>query len=476
MSGWSTVLRVTGCCLLVMALAFAPCLLLDILNNQPEWHVFGLIFLVNILMGGSMVLAVAGRPAVIEVRSVLAAVAVSALAMILMASLPFAFGAPKCQPADAVFEGVARLTASGGSIFAAGADLPIGLVLWRGLLQWLGGAWALVLGIAVLPYLRVGGMGFFRSDAFATLEPTFRARRQVAALAGLYAGLTLLLASLLWMAGLPGLQSLVHAMALISNGGATGWNQSLAHSNRPLIQIVAMLGMVLAGMPFPVLLAAMRGHGRALLDTQVRWYLAIILSVIALSDWWGMWHLGWSLSTAVQDNGLAVISAATGNSYTAQPVLGQVGLPVVLLMFLTTWGGCAGSTTGGLKTFRVRALLFEVWMQMGALLRPHTIRTAKVDNRVLDRTTRRQIMGYMFIYTVSCAVLTWALGALGLDELSAVSSAISAMANADFNMGHGGGYAALPDAAKVLLAAGMVLGRLEILPVLVLFTPSFWRR
>lgn len=481
MSGLSTVLRVMGWSLIVMAAALLPSLFLDGFKHQAEWHVFGLIFLVEAFVGLALLLGVSGYRSVIDVRPILAAVLASSFTMMSVSGLPFLFGQTHCAIPDAIFEGVARITTSGGTIFSPLSELPPGLSLWRGMLQWLGGAWALSLGIAILPYLRVGGMSFFRVDAFAAMEPTTRARRLALALVGLYAGISFLLALLLWMAGMSALDAVIHAMGLISSGGASTWDTSLGHYNKVSITLIAAFGMILGGLPFPALLAAFRGNVRVLLaDTQVHWYLSIIVIAAILLGWWGIWQHGWSWQYAVLDNSFSIISALTGSGYVTQPVVIGLGVPSVVFLFLATWGGCAGSSSGGLKIFRVRAMLYEIWIQMGALLRPHTIRAAKVDNRVLDAVTRRQIMGFVFVYTSSFAALSWGLGAMGLDAVTALSAAVTAIANASLNLGgvlsHSGGYAAMPDAAKVLLSVGMALGRLEILPVLAVFTPSFWRR
>jgi trk system potassium uptake protein TrkH len=150
------------------------------------------------------------------------------------------------------------------------------------------------------------------------------------------------------------------------------------------------------------------------------------------------------------------------------------------MLFLTTVGGCSGSTTGGLKVFRLQAVFSEIWVQMAVLLRPHSIRASNRDGWIIYRAIRTQIMGYVFIYTMSFVALSWGLGALGMDTLTALTASVSALANADLRLGaylgYSGGYGNLPDAAKIILAAAMMIGRLEILPVLVIFTTTFWRR
>ena len=283
MTGFSMALRSAGWSLQAIALAMIPPLFTDMAADQPEWQVFGMTSLIVAFVGAAMILSVGssarGEYEDAEIRPVILSVIVSALSIICAASLPFAFGDADCSAIDAVFEAVAGVTTSGGTIFIRLSDLPPGLLLWRGLLQWLGGGWALMLGIAVLPFLQVGGMAFFRLDACAGLSATTRAKKLVSLMAGLYGGLTFVFMVLLLMAGMPGLDAVIHAMGIVSTGGASTWNSSLGHYNKLAIDLIVLLGMIIGGLPYPLLLAAVRGNVRALFgDAQVRWYLGVLLT------------------------------------------------------------------------------------------------------------------------------------------------------------------------------------------------------
>ncbi len=492
MGGAFIALRAAGWSLECVAAAMIPAMLRDYADNQPEWRVFALCAILVAFFGAAMILATRDQGGHgqergskgsydAELRPVILSLLLSVTAIIVSASLPFVFGLSECRPVDAAFEAIAQVTTTGATIFPRLSDLTPGLLLWRGILQWMGGTWALVLGIALLPFLEVGGMASFRLDVFAGLEPTRRAKRFILSLGGLYVTLTLSVTALLWAAGMTPFDATIHAMGIVSTGGATTWDSSLGHYDLGAIQVIAILGMILAGLPFPLMLAATRGNFKPLLgDRQVRWYLGILLIGVVLMTGWSMRHWGLGLKSALLNDGVAVVSTVTGSGYVTQPSLFWSGFPAIVLLFLSTVGGCAGSTTGGLKVFRLRAVLSEIWIQMEALLRPHSIRASSRENWATYRAARTQIMGYVFIYTMSFVALSWGLGALGLDTLTALTASVSALANADLRLGaylgYSGGYGNLPDAAKIMLAAAMVIGRLEILPVLVVFTTTFWRR
>jgi trk system potassium uptake protein TrkH len=485
MGGIFMALRSAGWSLECIAAAMFPALLRDLSSGQLEWRVFGFCALLVAFVGAAMILSCRGQcendDFDAELRPVILSLLLSSICVIAAASLPFIFGQTDCSGIDAVFEATSQLTTTGVTIFPRLSDLSSGMVLWRGTLQWIGGAGALVLGIALLPFLQVGGMASFKMDVFAGLESTQRAKRVALSFGGLYATLTIAIAALLWAAGLTPIDALIHAMGVISTGGATTWNSSLGHYDLASVDVIAVLGMIIAGLPFPLLLAASRGHFKPLLgDVQVRWYLGILLCASVLLTWWGMRHWGLPIKPAALNDTLTVVSTVTGTGYVIQPSLFWSGFPAIVMLFLTTVGGCSGSTTGGLKVFRLQAVFSEIWVQMAVLLRPHSIRASNRDGWIIYRAIRTQIMGYVFIYTMSFVALSWGLGALGMDTLTALTASVSALANADLRLGaylgYSGGYGNLPDAAKIILAAAMMIGRLEILPVLVIFTTTFWRR
>lgn len=484
MHGLSSILRFVGCVLLIMALAALPPMIVDALARYAEWRVFGLTSVTAMFFGGALVLgAGGGTPADEQVgsRQVVQSICLGAITASILAAVPFALGGHDLSLVDAVFEGVAGLTGTNTTTIDKLAGLSPGLALWRGILQFMGGGAALVMGVAILPFLRVGGMNYFRLDAFAALSSTSRSKRLALAMAGVYAALTLLFVVMLWAAGMTGFDAWVHAMGAISTGGASTWGSSLGHYDKLSITLIAVAAMIVGGLPLPLVLAALLGDPRVLWrDHQVRWYLGVIVVTAALLSYWMMRHWGRPWGVSWVDGMVAAVSAATGTGYATQAGSFWTGFPGTLLLFVSLLGGCAGSTTGGLKIFRLQALLSDIWAYLGHMLRPHLVRTVTLNNRVLYHETREQIAGFAFVYAASFAGLAWGLGALGLDMTTALAAAASAISNSDIALGpllgNSGAYGNLPDAAKWLLIVGMMFGRLEMFPLLVLFTASFWRR
>jgi trk system potassium uptake protein TrkH len=355
------------------------------------------------------------------------------------------------------------------------------LGLGRASLNFRGGGAALAMGVASLPFLRVGGMNFFRLDALAGLDATARARRLVIAMVSVYAGFTLLFVILLWLVGMSGFDAWVHALGAMSTGGASTWGSSLGHYDKLPVTLVAVVAMIVGGLPLPLLLAAVLGNPKALWrDHQVRWYIGVIVVTMVLLTYWMMRHWSRPWGLAWIDGLVAAVSAVTGTGYATQAGRFWTGFPGTLLLFVSLLGGCAGSTSGGLKVFRLQALLSDIWAYMGHLLRPHAVRTVTLNKRVLYRETREQIAGFVFVYAVSFSGLAWGLGAVGLDMTTALASAASVLSNSSIALGsllgNPGAYGNFPDAAKWLLVAGMIFGRFEMFPILVLFTVSFWRK
>ena len=468
--------RSTGGGVLITALAMLPSMLVDAASQDPEWQVFGLAAILSGFIGAAMVLSAQGKRWDLSPRSLVPGLLIAILSMAAVAAIPFGMGSAHLVPVDAAFESISALTATGGTVIGHLWSLSPGLALFRGTLQWLGGALALALGIAILPYLKMGGMQFLHFETLTGVAAMKRIRRLAVSLALLYAGISVLLAMALWIAGMTGLDASVHAMGLVSTGGASTWDGSLGHYPGFWIDGIAIIGMVLGGLPFPLLLAAVQGRPEALVrDRQVQIFAVLILTASVIMTLWISRHWSWPWPESLAAASVSAVSAVTGSGYRTELGLNWVGFPGVFLLFLTALGGCAGSTSGGLKLFRLRAMIHEVRRQLTYLIRPHEVR-----KQVFDDGARRQVMAFAFVYAMAFGGLALGLGAQGLDMLTALGCAVSAMANADLGLGpilgHSGGYGLLPDGAKLLLMAGMVFGRVEMFPILALFTSAFWRK
>ena len=477
------VLQIVGRILCLLAAAMLVPAVADMTAGNREWATFavaaGLTLFVGLALEFGM-RAVGWRE--LSLRQAHLATALGWMAPCALAALPFAFGAPHLSATDSLFEATCGVTATSASLLPGLDRLPPGLLLWRALLQWLGGIGGVVTALAVLPGLRVGGMQIFRIEMLAPADRTApRAARIGAILLAVYGGLTLLIGLCLWLAGMPRFDAWLHAMATISTGGFSTWTGSLGHFANARVDLVVAIGMVLGGMPFMLYFHLAEGNWRAALrETQLRWYLGVLLGATAALTLWLMVARHFDPATALRQGGFTLASVMTGTGFVSADYTGWGGMPAALLLFVSLLGGCAGSTTGGVKIFRLQLLLADAMVQMRQMLRPHAVLITTFNRRPVSKEVLESVMGFLFVYAIAVAALAMGLGLLGVDFVSALSGAAAAIANLGPGLGAAigptGGFAHLPDPAKWLLMAGMVFGRLEMFPLLVLFAPSFWKQ
>ncbi len=477
------VLQIVGRILCLLAAAMVVPAVADAASGSGEWAVFAVSAGLTLFVGLAFELGMQAMPwSELTVRQAHLATALGWVAPCALAALPFAFGQAHLSATDAVFEATCGVTTTGATVLAALDRLPPGLLLWRAMLQWLGGAGAVATALAVLPTLRVGGMQIFRIEMLSPNDRAApRAARIGATLIAVYAGLTAVIGVLLWLAGMPGFDAWLHAMATLSTGGFSSWDTSVGHFNNARIDLILAIGMVLGGMPFMLYFQLVRGNPRAVLrDPQLRWYLGVLLAASLAMTAWLVVAQQYEPWTALRDAGFAVASVMTGTGFWSADYTTWGGMPSALLLFLAFLGGCAGSTTGGIKIFRLQMLLADAMAQMRQMLRPHAVQITTFNRRPIPREVLESVMGFLFVYVMAFAALAMGLGLLGLDFVSAVSGAAGAIANLGPGLGNvigpSGNFVLLPDPAKWLLMAGMLFGRLEMFPLLVLFIPAFWKQ
>jgi trk system potassium uptake protein TrkH len=373
------------------------------------------------------------------------------------------------------------ITTTGSTVIVGLDTAPPGILLWRAILQWLGGIGIIVMGVAILPILSVGGMQLVRAESSDLSEKILPRAAQIASAIGMiYLALTLACAVLYWYAGMNPFDAAAHAMTTIATGGFSTSDASIGGFASPAIEWIAITFMLLGALPFVLYIQATNGNVRALFrDTQVRWFLGIVVLAAGAIVIWLMAKFGLALPEAVRQAAFNTISVITGTGY-ATVDYGLWGtLPVASLFFLMCVGGCTGSTTGGIKIFRFTVLHAIASNQIARLVRPHGVFIPMFNRRPLTEAASIAVMAFVFMFALSFSVVALLLSALGLDYMTAMSGALTALANVGPGLGDtigpSGNFSSLPEAAKWLLAGAMLLGRLELLTVLILFTPSFWR-
>ena len=475
------VFLVIGILLSTLAVMMVVPAVFDLLAGHPDWEVFLVSAGVTLLVGIATALACHTSGMRLSVRQAFVMTTLSWLVLTLFAALPLHFSELGMSFTDAFFEAMSGLTTTGSTVMTGLDHAPPGILIWRAILQWLGGIGIIVMAIAILPLLRVGGMQLFRMESSDQSEKALPRAAQIASAIGvIYTMLTGIWALGYWFAGMSGFEAIAHAMTTIATGGFSTSDQSIGKFDSVAIDYLAAGGMVIGALPFLLYLKVLQGHLGALFsDTQVQWFLTVVVLLILVTTGWLWLENNVPLESAVRLATVNLVSIITGTGYATDDysLWGSFALPI--FFFIMFIGGCAGSTTCGIKVFRFQVLYASARTQIHHLLQPHGVFIPYYNRRPISDEVITSVLSFFFMWFLAFSVLALGLGLLGLDFLTAFSSAATAIANVGPALGPvtgpAGTFQDLPDAAKWLLSLGMLLGRLELFTVIVLFTRSFWR-
>ncbi|WP_349358629.1 TrkH family potassium uptake protein [Stappia sp.] len=450
----------------------------DLSAGNADWSGFVLSAALVGCTGATMALAFSAPSNVMRRREIFLFVNLAWVVSGLCAALPMMFGAARMSVSDAVFEAVSGLTTTGATVLTGLDTLPVGLLLWRSLLQWMGGIGIVVLGIWLLPGLRSGGAQLFAVESSETAtKPYGRIEPFLMRLLVLYVGLTAAAGLLYRLGGMDAFQALNHALTTVSTGGYSTSDRSFGQFTALPLYWVAIVFMTLSSLPFLFLIRFVeRGERRDL--PQIAFFLGLVacaslaaftvLHLHASADPWR------ELTLAV----FHVVSVVSTTGYASEDYLRWGPFALTLFFLLTFFGGCSGSTSGGFKAFRAVALLRLIRTRVQLLIRPHRACAARYDGRRLTPDVAEGIFVFAIVYVGTFALFALVYAGAGLDLETALSASITALANVGPGVGAiigpAGTFQSLGDATKLLLAYEMILGRLEILAGLLVLLPEFW--
>jgi trk system potassium uptake protein TrkH len=473
---------VLGLFLLTLAVTMLIPALADIRAGHPDWHAFFNAAAITALVGGTLVLANRSKTIELELRQAFFLTVSAWLAMSAFGALPFMFAGLQLNYADAVFETVSGLTTTGSTILVGLDRMPPGILLWRGLLQWLGGIGIIVMAVAMLPFLRVGGMQLFRMESSdRTEKPLPRLVDMLNRIALLYVGLTIACALAYWLAGMSGFEAGVHAMTTISTGGYSTTDASMGHFPGPAILWISVVFMTTASLPFALMVHSLHGSGNASIwrDQQVHSFLGFLGAIWLVMAFWLSLTSGRPFFDVLTVAAFNLTSVITTTGYASEDYSLWGNFAVVTFLVLTFVGGCTGSTAGGIKIYRFVVLFSLYGRLMRGLIRPHGVHLARYNRRQLGDTVVASVLTFLVLYVLTVTLLTIGLTLLDLDFLTSLTGAATAVGNVGPGLGPiigpAGNFSTMPDSAKWLLSFGMLAGRLELLTVMVLFSPAFWR-
>lgn len=432
-------------------------------------------------VGVAVMLAASGSGARLGLREAFLLTTVSWVIVAMFGALPFLFAPFDLSIADCFFESMSGLTTTGATVIVGLDRAPPGLLVWRSLLQFIGGVGIIAVAVAVLPLLRIGGMQLFRLESTDRSEKVMPRVTQIATgIIVTYVLMAMVCALLYWIGGMSGFDAINHAMTTVATSGFSTSDSSFGKFDSMFLELVGTLFMLAGGITFTLYLRAWQGdHLTLLRDSQVKAFFGVFLACWAAVLLWLVIVKERPLVDAVMDAAFNVASVLTTTGFATDDWNNWGAFPVVLFFLLTFVGGCSGSTTGGIKIFRLQVLFAIGRTQMRQALQPSGVFVPKYNGKPINEVVAQSVLAFVTLYVFTMAATTLALGLCGVDVITALSGAAASVSNVGPGLGPiigpAGTYAPLPDSAKWVLALAMLLGRLELITVLVLFTRRFWK-
>jgi len=382
---------------------------------------------------------------------------------------------------DALFESMSGFTTTGATIITNVDALPQSILYYRMQTQWLGGMGIIVLAIAILPMLRIGGMGLFRAETPGPVKDsklTPRIAETAKALWMVYVGITILCIIAYDWGGMNLFDAVGHAFSTVATGGFSTHNESFAYWDNPELEVIAMFFMFVAGINFALHFTAWRRASiqHYFKDNELRVYTYLLVVFIALATFaLYMTNTFSSFATSLRHGSFHVLSVMSTTGFTTDPFYSWPSFVPLLLIFIAFIGGCGGSTAGGMKVIRVILLHRQALRELRLLIHPNAALPIKYGKQTVTPRLMAAVWGFFLLFVASFAVMTMLLTATGLDMVTSYSAVVACISNMGPALGEAGlNFASLNDTAKVILSFAMLLGRLEIYTVLVLFLPEFW--
>jgi len=408
--------------------------------------------------------------------------ALSWLSVAIFGSLPFIFSELNLNFTDAFFESMSGITTTGSTVLTDLDNSPKGILLWRAILQWLGGIGIILMAITLMPIMNIGGMQLFKISSNDNAEKILPKSKEVSLrLIIIYSLLTLTCATFYKLFGMNYFDSLTHSMTTIATGGFSNYNDSIGYFNSALIEINAIIFIILGSIPFIAYIKYLNGDKKIFYkDAQINFFLKTILISVIIISVFLLFKSHSSETFLLRQVTFNVVSILTGTGYVTANYSDWGGFPLIFFLVLMFIGGCAGSTACGLKIFRIHILYKFFLMQLKKYIYPRGVFVLKYGENILNEKFISSIISFVFLYIIIFFIITTLLSISGLDFITAISGAATSISNVGPGLGGmigpNGNFSLLPDFSKWILTVGMLLGRLELFAIIVLFIPSFWRR
>lgn len=470
-----------GILLLTLGMALLCPFMLDLFDGHRNANAFGISSILAIFVGACLCFSNYGFTPTLSLRHAFVLTSVSWVSLCLISAVPLYISDLDVSLTDAIFESVSGVTTTGATVLSGLDEMSRGILLWRAIIQWIGGIGIIAFAMIMLPFLQIGGMQLFKAESSDQSEKIMPKTNDVVwSIIYVYAALTAACFITYYILGMPSFDALIHALTTIPTAGFSSHDSSFGFYDSGALHLAATLFMLLSGIPFILYVKyTLKGKFDFFRDSQVRAFLMITGAVTFVLTV-HLWATGtFSLGESFQYSAFNVVSVITTTGYATTDYSTWGTFPVAIFFFLTYVGGCAGSTAGGIKMLRINIAFQALMRHLKMLIYPSGVFTAQYQGKPLTNDIVHAVMGFLFVFILSNAFLSVALAMTGLDIVTSVTAAATALANVGPGLGDligpAGNFATLSDISKWLLCFGMLLGRLEIMTVLVLFIPAFWR-
>lgn len=475
------VLYIIGIFLTMLSISMVIPALIDIYDGSRDWKAFMFSALCASFIGGLFILTNKTDFKHLDAQQAFLLTTFSWLFIAIFSSLPFYLSEMKMSFTDSFFEAMSGVTTTGSTVIDNLKETPRGILMWRALLQWLGGIGIIVMAISIMPMLRVGGMQLFRMESSEKEKALPRATQIASSIGYIYLFLTILCVVIYHAFGMDTFDAIAHAMTTIATGGFSTYDTSFSHYHDPYLEYTAVIFMWLGCLPFVLYVKAINGGWDALYkDKQVRWFFGIVISAALIMTFYLTHHSLLPFWEAFRRALFNTTSVITGTGYANYDYMLWGGFAIGMIFFLSCIGGCAGSTTCGIKIFRFQVLYEIATVQIKQLITPNGVFIPRYNSKPMPKDVPMSVMSFFFMFALCFVVLAMALSFIGLDFLTAMSGAVTSISNVGPGLGHiigpTGTFKPLPDSAKWILSFGMLLGRLELFTILVMLSRHFWRK
>ncbi len=478
MSNYKTVFFTLGILQIILGVSMFIPIIVQFFYSEIDSSFFG-SSIVTIIFGTLFFLSNLDHDKKLNLQQAFLLTALSWISIAIFGSLPFVFSSIELSITDSFFESMSGITTTGSTIISDLENAPKGLLLWRAILQWLGGIGIIVMAITLMPIMNVGGMQLFKISSNDSSEKILPKSKEIALrLIYIYSGLTGLCAITYWIFGMGKFDSLTHSMTTIATGGFSNYNESIGYFNSLPIEISSMFFIILGSIPFIAYIKFISGNKKIFLnDIQIKTFLKIIIFTVIILSIYLLFSNQENFS--LRSIFFNTISILSGTGYVNAEFDRWGSFPITLFLALMFIGGCAGSTACGVKIFRIQILYLFILNQLKKIIYPKGVFVIKYDQSAVDEKFIASIISFIYFYIVIFFILTALLSLTGLDFITAISGAATSISNVGPGLGPiigpNGDFSSLPDLSKWILTVGMILGRLELFAILVLFLPSFWK-